>query len=159
MVKTLIGQPMLNDVQPPRIRAVHANQDIAQMLEDATTIQAVDLSNDVMAAVDGLQRPYVVDTMMMPLLRLRQLQMKMMMMGQTMSYCHCDEYFGETEGWHCPEKIDGTRCIGTERCDIFAYAFRTLRIPRFRYKICTGTDFPSVKKMIQLIKCNWNKKQ
>lgn len=117
------------------------------MLVDATTNLAADWSDDVMAAVDGQQRPYVVDTMMrMRLLqRRRPLPTMMKRTGPTMC-CRCDECYGETEGWHCPETIDGTRCIGTGRCDIFAYAFRTLRIPRFRYKICTGTDFPSERE-------------
>lgn len=53
-------------------------------------------------------------------------------------------YFYGSANSCCPEKTGDTRCTGTERFYTFACAFRTLRIPRFRYKICTDRDLPSV---------------
>lgn len=57
---------------------------------------------------------------------------------------HQRVYFYGSANSCCPERTGDTRCTGTERFDTFAYAFRTLRIPRFRYKICTDRDLPSV---------------
>lgn len=57
---------------------------------------------------------------------------------------HQRVYFYGSVNSYCPGRTGDTRCTGTERFDTFACAFQTLRIPKFRYKICTDRDLPSV---------------
>lgn len=68
----------------------------------------------------------------------------MMMIHPTDLPRHQRVYFYGSANSCCPGRTGDTRCTGTERFDIFACAFRKLRIPRFRYKICTDRDLPSV---------------